>query len=318
MPLSEFELIDHFFRGTGSKNPSTVLGIGDDCALIKAPERSELAITTDSLVEGIHFLPDVDPELLGHKALAINLSDLAAMGAKPCWVTLALTMPNVDQKWLRQFSIGFDKLAKYHSVELIGGDTTRGPLNITIQAIGIVPSGTHAMHRCSARVGDSIYVTGCIGDSGLGLKILKGEFKCSDSALIERLHRPSPRIEAGLQLRGVANACIDISDGLAADLGHILESSQVGATVFWENMPFSGVLKQYLETTYDWTMPLTSGDDYELCFTVPVERENLLHQGMENIECAYTRIGVIEKKKGLRVIKDSKPIEFQPTGFVHF
>ncbi len=318
MALAEFELIDRFFRSQDSKNSSTVLGVGDDCALVEVTKEEVLAITTDSMVEGVHFSPEIDPEFLGYKALAVNLSDLAAMGAKPCWATLALTMPTADEEWLQQFSAGFCGLAEFYSLDLIGGDTTQGPLNITVQAMGLVPSDARAMLRCSACVGDSIYVTGRIGDSGLGLKILSGEFESSDLSAIARLHRPSPRVEAGLRIRSVANACIDVSDGLVSDLWHILKSSQVGATIFWENIPISGALKKYVETTDDWTMPLTAGDDYELCFTVPVANENRLHRSMINAECSYTRIGVIDKKKGLRVMKESEQIDFRSQGFVHF
>lgn len=315
--LAEFDLIDRFFRRQKANNPSTLIGIGDDCALIKVGEEAELAVTTDTLVEGIHFFKDADPESLGHKSLAVNLSDLAAMGANPCWATLALALPAVDEVWLRKFSQGFFDLADYYSLDLVGGDTTQGPLTITVQAIGLVPSG-QAMLRSTANVGDSIYVTGWIGDAGLGLKIMKSEFNGSDLAVLNRLHRPLPRIEAGLQLTGVANACIDISDGLAADLGHILKASGVGATVFWDQIPFSTSLEQYVEATGDWDMPLIAGDDYELCFTVPIDRTKDLERCMTDLDYPYTRIGVIEEPTGLRLVKDSEPIEFPQQGFEHF
>lgn len=317
MPPTEFDLIEHYFHRKKSKHSSTLLGVGDDCALLKIENNLELAISADTLVEGIHFFPDVDPESLGHKALAVSLSDLAAMGAMPYWATLALTLPAADENWLRRFSKGFFDLAECYAVDLVGGDTTQGPLTITVQVMGLVPRGM-AMLRSSAHVGDSIYVTDRIGDAGLALTISKGQYSCSNSAVLDRLNRPHPRIEAGLRIRGVANACIDISDGLAADLGHILEASGVGATVFWDQIPLSSQLEAYIQATGDWAMPLTVGDDYELCFTVPSDREKELFQCMAEVDHPYTKIGLIEEKKSLRVVKDSTPIEFPTRGFVHF
>jgi len=310
MPVSEFALIQRFFTQQPVKNPSTRLGIGDDCALMSIPEGFELAITTDTMVENVHFFAGADPELLGHKLLAVNLSDLAAMGAKPVSVTLALTLPKVDETWLTAFAKGLLSLAERYSVDLIGGDTTSGPLTLTVQAMGLVPKG-RALRRSAARPGDFIYLTGCLGDAGLGLKIKQG-YSCADSkAALTRFNQPEPQIEAGQALIGIANACIDLSDGLSGDLGHILEQSRVGACLDWDALPLSKAVLAYINDTGDWPMPLTAGDDYELCFTVSPEQA-------AQLTIAATKIGVIEAQPGLRLNKSGtiKPLEVK--GFEHF
>lgn len=310
MPVSEFALIQRFFTQQQVNNPSTRLGIGDDCALLSIPEGFELAITTDTMVENVHFFAGTDPELLGHKLLAVNLSDLAAMGAKPISVTLALTLPKVDENWLTAFAKGLLSLAERYSVDLIGGDTTSGPLTLTVQAMGIIPKG-RALRRSAARPGDFIYMTGFLGDAGLGLKIKQG-YLCADSeAALTRFNRPEPQIEAGQALIGIANACIDLSDGLAGDLGHILEQSRVGACLDWDALPLSKAVLAYINDTGDWAMPLTAGDDYELCFTVSPEQA-------AHLTVAATKIGVIEARPGLRLNKSGiiKPLEVK--GFEHF
>jgi thiamine-monophosphate kinase len=310
MPVSEFALIQRFFTQQPIKNSSTRLGIGDDCALMSIPEGFELAITTDTMVENVHFFAGTDPELLGHKLLAVNLSDLAAMGAKPVSVTLALTLPKVDENWLTAFARGLLSLAERHSVDLIGGDTTSGPLTLTVQAMGLVPKG-RALRRSAARPGDFIYMTGLLGDAGLGLKIKQG-YSCADSdAALTRFNRPEPQIEAGQALIGIANACIDLSDGLAGDLGHILEQSRVGACLDWDALPLSKAVLAYINDTGDWAMPLTAGDDYELCFTVSPEQA-------AQLTVAATKIGIIEAQPGLRLNKSGiiKPLEVK--GFEHF
>lgn len=317
MSYTEFDVIRLFSARQKVSHSSTILGIGDDSALIKSETGFDLAVATDTMVEGVHFFHGVNPESLGHKALAVNLSDLAAMGANPHWATLALTLPSIDEKWLLGFCDGFYGLAERHSVELVGGDTTKGPLTITVQVIGSVKHGT-AMCRSNANAGDSIYITGYLGDAGLSLKILKGQYADADFRSFDRLHRPSPRLVEGARLKGVASACIDISDGLAADLGHILKASQVGALIFWEKISLSGSLKKYVETTGDWRLPLTAGDDYELCLTVSVDQENELERHLAGLNCSCTRIGVIEEKPGLRILKDSEQVDFTDTGYVHF
>jgi len=312
MPLTEFSLIQRFFTQQRVRNPLTELGIGDDCALLSVPEGYQLAVTTDTMVENVHFFAGADPEQLGHKLLAVNLSDLASMGAKPLSVTLALTLPSVDESWLKAFSKGFLSLAEQHSIDLIGGDTTSGPLTLTVQALGLVPKGK-GLRRSTAQPGDFIYLTGCLGDAGLGLKIKQG-YVCSDAhaqVALARFNSPSPQVEAGLALLDIANACIDISDGLLADLGHILEQSQVGARIDWELLPFSEAVKSYINDTYDWTMPLIAGDDYELCFTVSPEKSVLL-------KVPFTKIGVIEALPQIRLYKSGQLQSLTSKGYEHF
>ncbi len=308
--ISEFCLIDRFFKRSNLNNAVT-LGIGDDCALLATPQGYELAITTDTMVENIHFFAGCEPYDLGHKLLAVNLSDLASMGAKPLAVTLALTLPKVDEGWLTLFADGFFALAERFSVDLIGGDTTSGPLTLTVQAFGLVPNG-QALKRSVALPGDIICVTGLLGEAGLGLKIKQGyDCKQPENAL-KRFNRPDPQIEIGQALIGIANACIDISDGLTGDLGHILYQSGVGACLDWEAMPFSEEVKSYIGATGDWMMPLTTGDDYELCFTVSPDKTGKL----ENIP--HTKIGVIDNHAGLRLNKSGQIQLLQDKSFEHF
>jgi thiamine-monophosphate kinase len=310
MPLSEFSLIRRFFTEQKVSHPSTRLSIGDDCALLSIPDGYELAITVDTMVENVHFFAGADPQQLGHKLLAVNLSDLAAMGAQPLSVTLALTLPKADEAWLAAFARGFLELAARYSVDLIGGDTTSGPLTLTVQAMGLVPKG-RGLKRSAARAGDWIYVTGPLGDAGLGLKICQG-YRCGrpDTAL-QRFHQPEPRCAEGQALRGTANACIDISDGLAGDLGHILAQSGVGAALEWSSLPLSTEVKTYIEATGDWQLPLTAGDDYELCFTVSPEKASTLP-----FECH--KIGVIEPEPGLRLSKSGTTFFLKAQGYEHF
>lgn len=310
MALAEFDLIKRYFALHKPQHPFNQLGIGDDCALLSLPANHQLAVTTDTMVENVHFFADVDPQQLGHKLLAVNLSDLAAMGAEPFAVTLALTLPKVDESWLQAFAAGFIGLAQQFHVDLIGGDTTSGPLTLTVQAMGTVPQG-RALLRSEAKVGDLICVTGELGNAGLGLKINQG-YACNDpESALARFNQPQPRIAEGLALRGIANACIDISDGLAADLRHILQQSQVGACLDWQQLPLSAQVLDYIEQTGDWRMPLIAGDDYELCFTVPAEFVPKLPTGCQ---C----VGVIEAEPGLRVNRAGMIEVFEAKGFEHF
>ena len=261
-------------------------------------------------MEKIHFFADCDPYDLGYKLLAVNLSDLASMGAKPLAVTLALTLPKVDESWLTQFAAGFFTLAELYQIDLIGGDTTSGPLTLTVQALGLVPKG-QALRRSAAKVGDLICVTGTLGDAGLGLRIKQGYHCLQPDVALKRFNRPDPQIAFGQALLGAANACIDISDGLAGDLRHILEQSQVGASIDWEALPLSVEVLRFIEDTGDWHMPLTAGDDYELCFTVSLDKADAI--------CfPYTKIGVIEAELGLRLNKLGNIQPFEVKGFEHF
>jgi thiamine-monophosphate kinase len=310
MALAEFDLIKRYFALHAPQHPFNQLGIGDDCALLSVPAGHQLAVTTDTMVENVHFFADVDPQQLGHKLLAVNLSDLAAMGAEPFAVTLALTLPKVDEAWLQAFASGFIGLARQYGVDLIGGDTTSGPLTLTVQAMGAVPQG-RALLRSQAKVGDLIYVTGELGNAGLGLKIKQGYVCSNPDCALASFNQPQPRIAEGLALRGIANACIDISDGLAADLGHILEKSQVGACLNWQQLPLSAQVMDYIEQTGDWRMPLTAGDDYELCFSLPAEL-------VPNLPVGCRCVGVIETEPGLRVDRAGNIEAFEATGFEHF
>jgi thiamine-monophosphate kinase len=310
MPLSEFSLIQRFFTHQTVKNPTTRLGIGDDCALLSIPDGFELAITTDTMVENVHFFKDTDPRQLGHKLLAVNLSDLASMGAKPLSVTLAITLPNVDEAWLNAFATGFLTLAERHHVDLIGGDTTAGALTLTVQALGLVPRGL-ALTRSAAKVGDYIYLSGNIGDAGLGLKITQGYHCTQPDHALKQFNQPEPACELGQGLCGVANACIDISDGLSSDLRHILQQSQVGACLNWDDLPLSSAVLSYIHDTGDWLLPLTAGDDYQLCFTVSPEKAALIPESCQ-------KIGLIEAQHGLRLNKSSKIQLMEIKGYEHF
>lgn len=307
--LSEFSLIDKFFKKSILQNSCSRLGIGDDCALLSIPTGCELAITTDTMVENVHFFSDAHPAQLGHKLLAVNLSDLAAMGAQPLAVTLALTLPQVCETWLREFSTGFLNLAREFNVDLIGGDTTKGALTLTVQAMGLVPTNS-ALKRSTAKNGDLIFMTDLLGEAGLGLKIKQGFASDAQNALL-RFHAPIPRIEIGLALRGVASACIDISDGLVSDLGHILQQSGVGATLDYEQLPLSNAVKNYIQQTGDFQMPLVSGDDYELCFTVAPENAARVPKNC-------TQIGIIETTQGLRLKRAGNIETLTVKGYEHF
>ncbi|MCK5828852.1 MAG: thiamine-phosphate kinase [Methylococcales bacterium] len=310
MSISEFGLIEKYFIKKIQRGSVNRIGIGDDCALIDVPLGYELVITTDTMVEGVHFFSGADPRLLGQKLLAVNLSDLAAMGAEPTSVTLALTLREVNESWLKEFSEGFLGLANQFSVDLIGGDTTSGALILTVQAVGLVPKG-RAMLRSSAQIDDFIFVTGNLGDAGLGFKIEKGNDCFSSDDALKKFHQPFPKINEGLAIRDCANSCIDISDGLASDLKHILKQSGVGAKLDWDKIPLSKGVKRYIDTTGDWQMPLSAGEDYELCFTVSPDK-------VDSIDIDCTHVGVIEAKAGLRIQRLGKTEELVVKGFEHF
>jgi thiamine-monophosphate kinase len=317
---SEFTLIQHYFEQLTSSRDDVLLGIGDDCALLESPAGKVVAVSIDTLVEGIHFFADVDPQTLGHKCLAVGLSDLAAMGATPAWFTIALTLPELDEVWLHAFSQGLAQLAKQFNIQLVGGDTTRGPLTISIQVHGLVES-KQALRRSGASVGDHIYVTGTLGDAGAALQVQLQQLpdnnfsKYDHDFLLSRLEQPTPRVELGKQLLGVASSAIDISDGLVSDLGHILAKSGVGAKLNLEVLPLSPALLKIGRDTAE-TLALQSGDDYELCFTVPPERCDELEQRLTG---QYTHIGTITDDKGLYFINDQdEKILLTGAGYDHF
>jgi thiamine-monophosphate kinase len=302
MAVSEFYLIRRFFARQAVTRGDVVLGVGDDGALLNPCRDQQLVVTADMLLAGVHFRIDADPEAVGHKALAVNLSDLAAMGARPAWVTLSLALPEPDETWLAAFSRGFLALAEEFGVQLVGGDTTRGPLTICVQAHGFVPQG-QALLRQGARAGDAIVVTGAPGEAGMALAVAAGRATVPESVradLERRLDRPTPRVSEGLALRGLASAAIDVSDGLAQDLGHILDRNGVGGCLFLDKLPRSPALAACGDELEVLTAQLSGGDDYELCFTVPESRLPRLRRIVSGWSCVCTEIGVIEAAPGLR------------------
>jgi thiamine-monophosphate kinase len=316
--LSEFDIIRVYFQKNTVKRGDVVLGIGDDAALLQCAPDQLLVAATDTLIENVHFPKETRAEDIAYKALAVNLSDLAAMGAEPLWFLLALTLPTADARWLEAFSQGLFELARPYDLQLAGGDTTRGPLSITIQVLGRVPS-QQALLRSGAQSGDKIYVSGTLGDAGLGLKLCQRGIKLPEEAgqfFLERLHRPQPQIQLGLLLRGGANSAIDLSDGLVADLGHLLTSSQVGARIEVNQLPLSPHLKAALPLEEAQGLALHAGDDYELCFTVPEKEETRLLRQIHAAGFSCTAIGEIRETQGLELVGYSRPLV--QAGYRHF
>jgi thiamine-monophosphate kinase len=318
--LSEFDLIARYFTRPLRADSRAALGVGDDCALVTTASGMQLAVSTDMLVEGRHFFPDADPKKLGHKCLAVNLSDLAAMGAKPLAFVLALSLPEARAEWLSAFSSGLFALADGHACELIGGDTTKGPLNICITIFGEVPAAL-TLRRDGARTGDDIWVSGTLGDARLALAAYRDETvldATSLAAAAERMHMPVPRVALGLALRGIAHAAIDISDGLIGDLGHILKRSNVGATLNIDSLPCGPMLAQQAQQMRR-QFTLAGGDDYELCFTAPPSERGAVLAAAASASTAVARIGTIEADPGIRLVDaNDSPVSFQFTSFDHF
>ena len=316
----EFDIIRHHFAAATSPRDDVSIGIGDDAAVLQVPAGHELVACTDTLVAGRHFPATTSPQAIGHKALAVNLSDLAAMGAQPAWGMLSLTLPSYEEDWLTEFMRSFSMLAQQFDLQLVGGDTTRGPLSVTVSLQGFVPAGAAILRR-GAAAGDHVYVTGTLGDAGLALQL--GEQAADE--LRARLDFPSPRIEAGLRLRGLASAAIDISDGLLADLGHLLEHDGLGASIELDHLPqsfaFQDGVRQAGPHAADLLheLPLNAGDDYELCFTAPPDRQADVEAFCADIDCGCTRIGVIEAQPGIRCLH-AHAAGFIPAhmGFDHF
>ena len=328
MAISEFEIIRRNFAGRGVDRGDVVIGIGDDGAVVRVPSDCDLVTVVDTLVVGVHFPHETRPQDVGHKALAVNLSDVAAMGAVPAWATLALTLPHADAAWLSAFARGFFGLAEQYGVQLVGGDTTYGPLTVTVQVQGWVRTG-QAVRRSGARPGDVIYLTGSVGDAGLALRAwqqnqdlpaVDGEY------LFSRLHRPIPRCKEGEALCGAVTAMIDVSDGLAADLGHLLEASGVGATVNLQSLPLSpsfsavtGSGKYYMNVPERLRLALSAGDDYELCFTAPAAQGRRVEELFSGFPCGCRAIGVIEAAPGLRLRQaDGTLLPLERSGYEHF
>ncbi|TXH75357.1 thiamine-phosphate kinase [Thiobacillus sp.] len=314
----EFDLIArHFTRAT----PGAVLGVGDDCALLAPTPGMQLAVSSDMLLEGRHFSPQDSPAGLGHKSLAVNLSDLAAMGATPRWATLAIALPDENDAWLTAFARGFFRMADMHAIDLVGGDTTRGALTISLTVMGEVPPG-QALRRDGAQAGDDIWVSGVIGSAALALAYRQGRLfmeQIDAAKVLPALYLPTPRIELGLALRGLASSAIDISDGLLGDLGHILERSRVGATLEFSTLPTLPVVQAYLHEAVARDCVLAGGDDYELCFTAPACRRNAVLAAAASAGVAVTRIGHIHAEPGLTVIDaNGQPLHVDKTGYDHF
>lgn len=322
MACGEFSLIARYFDRVRSPRLDVETGIGDDCALLTIAEKQLLAISTDTLVSGVHFLADIDPRDLGYKALAVNLSDLAAMGADPAWLTLALTLPEVDESWLSAFSDSLFEQLDYYGVQLIGGDTTRGPLSVTLGIHGMIPVG-RALKRSGAKVGDWIYVTGTLGDSAAGLAILQNRLHVSNTQhadyLIARHLRPSPRILHGQAIRGLASSAIDLSDGLISDLGHILTASDCGAHVDLDALPCSDALRAHVSPDQAQAWGLAGGEDYELCFTVPEINRGALEVAIDNLGVTYRCIGQIAPvAEGLQFLRNGSAVTLDLKGYDHF
>jgi len=309
--MNEFELIQNYFNWPFS-DLSIELGIGDDAAIFNLDSGYQLVTTTDTLSEGIHFFKNDSPEDIAYKSLAVNLSDIAAMGATAKCFTLAITLPKLDEIWLKQFSQSLKQTSEKYNVSLIGGDTTRGPLNITITMMGVVEK-SKAIKRSGARNGDNIYVSGEIGDAALCLKKINAGEKPHKAELI-KLNRPIPRLELGSTLKGIASSCIDISDGLEQDLSHIIKASKVGAMVAIQELPLSQSMIKYIESNDDWALPLCGGDDYELCFTAPENFNSEIINIAEFCKIKITKIGVINDSKDLKI----KGYDGQGQSYQHF
>jgi thiamine-monophosphate kinase len=316
---SESQLIERYFRELGASRADTVLGIGDDAALLRVPGDSELVLTTDALVEGVHFLPGAPARSLGHRALAVNLSDIAAMGASPSWALLSLNLPAAEDAWLREFAAGFGALARSHDVALVGGNLSRGALSITVELAGLVPAG-QALRRDAARPGDELYLSGSVGDAACGLKFLQGEVSAppAEAAYLQRrFDYPTPRVALGAALRGIASACIDVSDGVYIDVTRLLAASRCAARIEIERLPLSAALRCALGEQA-WRTALSGGEDYELCFSAPPGQAAALAAAAAQTGQAVTCIGTLHAGTGLTLTAAGSVMQFSACAFDHF
>lgn len=321
MTLGEFELIDRYFRPLGltAGRSDIVLGIGDDGAVLAVPEGHELVAVLDTLISGNHFLPDADPRSIAHRALAVNLSDLAAMGAQPAWALLGLTLPEARVEFLVALASGWRELAMKHRVCLVGGDTTRGPLALSVQLGGYVPRGT-ALRRSGGRAGDLLFVSGSVGDSAAGLALLQGRLKSRSeaAATLRRRHEyPTPRVALGQAMRGIATACIDLSDGLAADASRLARASRCGLTLDVATLPLSPALRANATLDEARDFALHGGEDYELLFAVPPAKAAEAEAAAAGL-CELALIGRLDTAAGVRLRDASRVIEIEPRGWDHF
>jgi thiamine-monophosphate kinase len=316
VPLGEFELIGRYFSRATTRT-DVLLGVGDDAALLEVPPGRVLVAATDTLVEGRHFLPDAPPDSVGHQALAVNLSDLAAMGADPAWVLLSLSLPAADEAWLEGFAAGLFALAAQHGVALVGGDTVRGPRVVTVTALGLVEPAL-ALRRSGARAGDLLYVSGWPGEAAAGLEALRrGAALGPGDALVRRLRHAEPRLELGRALRGRASAAMDVSDGLLGDLAKLCEASGVGARLDLERLPVSPELARRLPPAECERLVLAGGDDYELLFTLPAAEAAAIEAVLAPA-CRVHRIGRIEAGRGVRCLRGGRPVSVAAGGYDHF
>lgn len=318
----EFDIIRRYFSAsTRQPRRDVLLSVGDDCAITEIKPNRRLALTTDTLVEGTHFLPSISAADLAYKAVAVNLSDLAAMGAEPAWISLALTLPKIDEQWLSEFSQSLFQILDHYNVDLIGGDTTKGTLSLTITAHGLVAKDK-ILCRHTAKPGDWIYVSGTLGDSAAGLRLLLQQSKIENDDqryLLQRHLRPTPRVLMGMELAGIANAAIDLSDGLISDLQHILERSQCGAVIELDKLPLSKPLLNQFSLEQAQKFALAGGEDYELCFTVAEAMRAKMEQTLRYLDVEYHCIGQIRANQQLQFTQYSQPIEVAVThGFDHF
>jgi thiamine-monophosphate kinase len=320
MALSESEIITRYFRSCGVQRRDVALGVGDDAALLECPPGWQLVATTDTLVAGVHFPPSMPAAAIGHRALAVNLSDLAAMGARPAWALLALTLPEADERWLVGFAAGLSALARAHEVALVGGDTTRGPLTVTVQLLGHAPHG-RALTRSGGRPGDLLFVSGSPGDAGAGLAIEQGRLSAPPGAapyLRERFLLPTPRVALGERLRDFARACIDVSDGLLGDAGKLAAASGTGLEISFEELPVSRPLIETLGADAARELALTAGDDYELLFALDPARAAELERELPQAQWNYRQIGVLRAAPGAVVTRDGTVMDFSHSGYQHF
>ena len=320
--MKEFELIQTYFADRGPQRKDVILGVGDDAALTRVPQDKLLVVATDTMVEKVHFFPSADPRSIGHRCLAVNLSDFAAMGAEPAWASLALTLPEVNEEWMKEFSAGLFEIAEYYNVQIIGGDTTQGPLAITISLKGFVPEDK-VLTRCGAKVGDWVYVTGQLGDSALAVQAKLRQLDLPEhhkKSIEQRFNYPAARLAAGQVLRHAASAAIDISDGLVQDLGHILKASQVGAEIDVQKLPISEDVKACVEYEEAVRLALMGGEDYELLFTVPEEQKGYLEQNITAMGVKFTRIGQIRSgESNVNLVSgDQSYVMPEQKGYQHF
>lgn len=315
--MDETHLIDRYFRDLGSRRDDVVLGIGDDAALLRVPPGMELVLTTDALIEGVHFLPDAAARSLGHRAMAVNLSDIAAMGASPTWALLSLNLPAVEEAWLHEFAAGFAAMAVRHNVALVGGNLGRGPRSITVQLAGLVPAD-EALRRDRARPGDLLYVSGSVGDAAQGLLQLKSTADDPEARYLrERFEYPTPRVALGEGLRGIASACIDVSDGLYTDAGRLLRLSGCGAVLQIEDLPLSDALR-HAAGSDAWKTALRGGEDYELCFSASEQRHAQIGELARKTGQAVSCIGRLCQESGITLKSGNTVMQFSTSGWDHF